>query len=561
MTSRVRPAWLIVALLMAATCGCGAPPPAERATTLRAVPMPDASKMSAQVQSQLRARLAALTNAEERNVAERRGGPSGPPGPPDLAAAYGGVGELLLAARYLDAAEPALLNAHDLAPSDPRWPYDLAHLYRLRGALDQAAASFREVLTERPDEAAPRIWLASIYIDQGRLGEAEPLLDAALQRDPQSTAALFHLGRLALARRDFPRAISLLETALRHDPAAAALHYPLAMAYRGTGRQADADAQLRLRDQRNSEVAPPDPLWEHLAGLLEGPQAFEVRGTEALNRGEWTKAVESFRAGVDQAPDNPLLRHRLATALFMTGKVDDAEREFADVLRRSPDYAPAHYSLAVLLESRGRDAEAIDRYAAAVKYQPGYAQARLRLAGALRRSGRASDALEQYEEILRLDPRLADAPIELAITLVRLQRYAEARDRLTAGMRAFPDHPGFARALARLLAAAPDDRVRDGRRALALATDLLRTDQSTEVGETLAMALAETRQFGEAAGVQRDLIAAARGAGRADLAARLEDNLRLYESNRACRTPWRDEDVGDARANAPDAIRAAARTP
>src|SRR6202008_422462 len=135
------------------------------------------------------------------------------------------------------------------------------------------------------------------------------------------------------------------------------------------------------------------------------------------------------------------------------------------------------------------------------RYRPTYVQARVRLAGVLRRSGRAGDALEQYEEIMRIDPRLADAPIELAITLVRLRRYAEARDRLIAGMRAFPDRPCFPRALARVLAAAPDDRVRDGRRALALADDLLRTDQSTEVGETMAMALAETRQFGEAAGV------------------------------------------------------------
>jgi tetratricopeptide (TPR) repeat protein len=507
------------------------------------------SKMSAPVQSQMRARFAALAATQARSGTAD-----------DLAAAYGGVGELLLAARYLDDAEPALRNARELAPRDPRWPYYLAHLYRMRGALDQAAASFREVLAERPDDAAARIWLAGIYIDQGRHEDAQPLLDAELQRDPQSTAAPFHLGRPALARRDFPRAVSLLETAVRHDPAAGALHYPLAMAYRGAGRPADAEAQLRLRDQRNSEVTPPDPRMDQLADLLAGPQAFEVRGTEALNRGEWTKAVASFRQGVDVAPDNPLLHHRLGTALFMTGSVEDAEREFGEALRRSPGYAPAHYSLAVLLESRGRDAEAVDRYAAAVRYQPTYVQARLRLAGVLRRSGRVGDALEQCEEIMRIDPRWRMRPIELAHAGA-VAPYAEARDRLVAGMRAFPDHPGFPRALARVLAAAPDDRVRDGRRALALADDLLRTDQSTDVGETVAMALAETGRFTEAAGLQRDLIAAARSAGRSDLASTLEDNLRLYASNRACRTPWRDEDVGDVRAAAPDAIRAAAVAP
>ena len=539
---------VMIAAFIANGCGRSASPARENAQHLRAVPAPDISKMSAPVQSQMRARFAALTKLQAASSADA-----------DLAAAYGSVGELLLAARYLDDAEPALLDAQALAPADPGWPYYLAHLYRMRGALDQASASFRQVVALRPDDIAARVWLASVYIDQARYDEAAQLLEAVLQRDPQSTAALFHLGRLALARRDFPRAASLLETAVRHDPAAAALRYPLAMAYRGAGRSADAEAQLRLRDQRNSEIAPPDPLMDRLADLLEGPQAFEVRGTEALNRGEWPEAVESFRKGVEVAPDNPLLRHRLATALFMTGKVDEAEHQFAEVVRRSPDYAPAYYSLSVLLEGRGRDPEAAERYAAAVKYQPTYVQARLRLAGVLRRSGRVNEALEQYKQIMRLDPQLADAPIEMAITLARLQRYADARDRLIASMNTFPDHPGFPRALARLLAAAPDDRVRDGRRALALAEKLLRTDQSTDVGETLAMALAETGEYREAARIQRELIAAARRAGQADLAARMQENLSLYEHGQPCRTPWRDEDVGDARAAVPEVLREAAR--
>jgi tetratricopeptide (TPR) repeat protein len=537
---------VVVALAMALACGRTAPP-AEAPRQLRDVNAPDMSKMSPAVQEQMRARFDTLTSKIQSHAADG-----------EFAAAYGAVGELLLAGRYLESAEPALLNAHDLAPRDPAWPYYLAHLYRLRGELEQAASSFREVVALQPDSVPARVWLASVYIDLGRADEAQPLLDAVVERDARSTAALFQQGRLALARRDFPRAVSMLESAARSDPSAAAVHYPLALAYRGAGRTADADAQLRLRDQRNSEIAPPDPLMDRLADLLQGPQAFEVRGTDALNRGEWMQAIENFTRGVAVAPGNPLLRHRLATALFMAGHVDAAERQFADVARRSPEYAPAQYSLGVLLESRGRDAEAAARYAAAVKDQSTYVEARMRLAGILRRSGRANDALAQYEEVMRIDPRLADAPIEMAITLVRLERYADARDGLVAGMSAFPDHPGFPAALARLLAAAPDDRVRDGRRALALAQTLVKTDQSTEIGETLAMALAETGRFPEAAAIQRELIAAARDGGRSDLAARLTENLGLYDHRRACRTPWRDEDVGDVSAAAPDAIRAAA---
>lgn len=544
--TRAAVAVTLAGVCIAAACSRTSSRADQKTPTLLEVKRPDVSKMSAAVQAQMRERFATLDARIGQHAANA-----------ELAAAYGAAGELLLAARYLDAADPALRNARALAPDDPAWTYYLAQLYRMRGELDQAAAAFREVVALQPDATAARIWLASIYIDQGKYDDAQPQLDAVLKSDDRSTAALFQAGRLAIARRDYPRAISVLEAAARSDPAAAAVHYPLAVAYRGAGRSADAEAQLRLRDQRNSEVAPRDPLMDRLMDLLEGPQAFEVRGTEALNRGEWTKAIESFTRAVALAPANPLLRHRLATALFMAGKVDEAQREFDEVARRSPEYAPAQYSLGVLLESRGLDAAAADRYAAAIKDQPTYVQARLRLAAIMRRSGRANEALGQYEQIITIDPRVADAAIEMAITLVRLGRYSEARDRLVTGMNTFPEHAGFPSALARLLAAAPDDRVRDGRRALALAEPLVKRDQGIDTGETLAMALAESRRFAEATAIQRDLIAAARNGGRTDLAARLEGNLRLYEAGRACRTPWRDEDVGDISAAAPDAIRAA----
>jgi tetratricopeptide (TPR) repeat protein len=182
-----------------------------------------------------------------------------------------------------------------------------------------------------------------------------------------------------------------------------------------------------------------------------------------------------------------------------------------------------------------------------VDSEPDYAQARLRLADVLRRRDRLQDALTEYERVMNADPTVSEAMLGRAITLVRMGRYRDAREQLLEGMKFYPDHSGFPHALARLLAAAPDDSVRDGRRALALAQQALKADQTTDVGETLGMALAEVGRFEEAAAVQRDLIAAARQAGRSDLAVRLQENLRLYDARQASRTPWRSEDVGDRR--------------
>jgi tetratricopeptide (TPR) repeat protein len=193
------------------------------------------------------------------------------------------------------------------------------------------------------------------------------------------------------------------------------------------------------------------------------------------------------------------------------------------------------------MEARGRDPDAIDAFASAVQFDPGYIEARFSLANALRRSGRVAESLPHYEEVLRANPAVSQAGFGYAMGLVRLGRYQEARDRLERDVRSFPDQPGFPHALARLLAAAPDDRMRDGNRALTLIQALLQNQRTSALAETMAMALAELGRFDEAAAWQRQAIDLGRQSGRPDTA-RLADNLRLYESGRPCRTPWPDDD-------------------
>jgi hypothetical protein len=104
-------------------------------------------------------------------------------------------------------------------------------------------------------------------------------------------------------------------------------------------------------------------------------------------------------------------------------------------------------------------------------------------------------------------------------------------------MKAYPDQPSFAHSLARLLAAAPDDGIRDGRRALAVMQTLSDEQRHIDFGETMAMVFAEVGQYQEAVTWQREAMAAAKRAGRDDLARRMAENLKLYEGRKPFRTP------------------------
>src|SRR5262245_1953849 len=129
------------------------------------------------------------------------------------------------------------------------------------------------------------------------------------------------------------------------------------------------------------------------------------------------------------------------------------------------------------------------------------------------------------------------------MALVRARRYLEARDRLAEDVKLFPDQPQFTHALARLLVAAPDDRVRDGARGKALVDALIKGPQTYELGETTAMMLAELGHFEQAVVVQRDVLSAADKAGLQQIVQRGTENLRRYERREPCRTPFTQDEL------------------
>ena len=531
---------LLVWAVAIAVAGCAAdpaPPASEESAPntpdgqpLRPTPLPDLSEMSTAVQDQIRERYASLTSAIEQPGATGA-----------LSEAYGKMGNVLMAARYADAPEPFYRNAQALAPGDRRWPYYLGHLYTTQGAFAKAAASFDQALALQADDVPTLISLGEVRLAQGRPAEAEPLLAQALSLQPNSVWARIGLGRAALMRQDYLRAVGHLEEALALDPEAAGIHYPLAMAYRGLGELEQAEAHLQRRD--SGTVRRPDPLMQAMRNSLRSPNAYEREGIQALGNGDFEAAAAAFRRGIELAPGNPSLRHRLGTALFMMGNEREGRAQFEEALRVSPEYAEAHYSLGLILEGSGRLEEALHRFSTAVRHEPSYVEARVRLARLLRRVGRPSEALSEYDRVIAADPQGAEGSFGYAMTLALLGRYQEARNRLETGVTRYPDQPIFRKALARLLAAAPDARTRDGQRALTMVQELLAEERSFDLGEAMAMALAEVGQYAEAASWQREVISMADQAGRQDLVQLMAGNLRLYERGEPSRTPWRDDEM------------------
>jgi tetratricopeptide (TPR) repeat protein len=353
---------------------------------------------------------------------------------------------------------------------------------------------------------------------------------------------LSRLGRAALANGDHSRAIELLERVLQLQPAASSVYYPLAMAYRGAGQTARAEAYLARQGSNDEGIAPADPLMDAVAGLLQGAAAFEARGMAALDARDWKAAAQHLRTAVDLAPGNAVTRLNLGTALSLAGNPAAARLELLEAVRLEPDLAKAQFGLGLLDQDEGHWDAAVERFTLAVRSEPDFGDAHFALAESLRRTGRAAQSLAHYDRVLMLNGAASQARFGYAMALVRLRRFADARRWLTDAASLHPDQAGFPHALARILAAAPDAGVRDGRRALALMQPLMTPQASPSLHETMAMTYAELGDFATAVSSQERAITTARQAGQSEAAARMQDNLTLYRRGEPCRTPWRDDD-------------------
>lgn len=425
-----------------------------------------------------------------------------PAGSPEAARAYGELAHLYHAYHFEDAASVAYEDAEKLDPSDWRWPYAAGVLARHRGKLDAAIAAFERGLRLLPDSFLIHYRLGEALLAANRLDEAGEHLRKALTLEPESPAVLAALGDLALSRGEHEQAVALVERALAVVPEATRLHYTLGLAYRGLGNLDKAAEHLRNRGEVGVKVS--DPLEDELEDLTSGERIHLLEGRRAFDAGRFEDAEVAFRKAVEADPRSVRARINLATALGQQGAIPEALYQLEQAIALQPDNPTAHFNLAVLLERQGRLAEAVARWRQVVELAPADVQARRRE----------------------------------AVLLVELARYEEAARRLEEAHAFMPEDGQIAAALARLLAASPRRDLRDGLRALDLATRVYEAQPTLEYAETVAMALAELGRCQAAADLQRRLVEEARQVNRDPVV--LERALSGYEqgiTTGSCRPP------------------------
>jgi tetratricopeptide (TPR) repeat protein len=428
-----------------------------------------------------------------RDAQQRAAGVIAKPGSSrERADAYGSLARVYHAYEFLDSAEPAYVNARRLASGNSEWPHLLGVLYQQTGRLEEAAEALATARRLQPRDHAAAVYLGDIYMSLNRLVDARDQFQSVIDVFP--AVARRGLGDVAMHERKFPEAIEHYRAVLERVPRATAIHYSLAMAYRGLGRIEEAREHL---ERRGSEgVHADDPIVTSVQSLVRGERAWVMQGRRAYDAGQFDAAVNAFTKALEASPSSVTARVNLGSALVQLRRDADAIPYFRDALRLSPQ-------------------------------EPGVAEA---LIGALVRLGRDQEAIEAFSRAPSYRPDDEGSLVGVAILLAARDRFRDAIAILDGAHRRFPDRTPTATTLARLLASSPDVSLRDGTRALEIAMRVNATEPSPTHGETIALALAELGRCREAREWMTLAVASAERVKNAAEAARLRGEIRKYES-------------------------------
>lgn len=158
----------------------------------------------------------------------------------------------------------------------------------------------------------------------------------------------------------------------------------------------------------------------------------------------WPRAEAALRRALIVAPGHAEARRLLAFAVFMQGRMEEAERQLAALDQEGNVDGDLLYALGFLADRRGDRATATARYRAALAKDAQQRSARFNLAVALQADGKVEEAIVEYEALARVEPVVPDALFNLALAYWQRGDADRARAVRAELARRAPTYPGLA---------------------------------------------------------------------------------------------------------------------
>jgi protein O-GlcNAc transferase len=239
------------------------------------------------------------------------------------------------------------------------------------------------------------------------------------------------------------------------------------------------------------------------ATAASGVSLLMMQATTAHQSGRFDEAELLYRQILAAEPDHADACHLLGALAQQRGRFEESATLITKAIAVKGDVAAFHSNLGNALKALGKADEAATAYRRAIVLDPNFADAYNNLGATMRMQGKLDEAEALYRKALTLNPNSADVHDNLGVVLRNQGRLAEAE---ASYRRALQLNPNFARAHYNLANVVKEQgRLEEAitlyRQALSLRPDLI------EAHNNLGNALKDLGKLGEATACFRQVVA------------------------------------------------------
>lgn len=357
---------------------------------------------------------------------------------PRSAAAWGRLGVVLAAFKFLSDARACFACAERLDSRDPRWPYlqaqasepnDPETIPKLQRAVD--------VDPNPPDSV--RLDLAEALLAHGRLDEAEQHCRAVLRHDSADPRSHLGLARLAFARGRLSGSLASLQRAADSPFTQKAACLLLAQVHQAAGDAAAASEDTQRLSQLPEDRSVPLPYFAQEMEQLREDRTALSRAEQLAKQGRRAEALAILQRLVSRYPDWGMAWLDIGQLLSRGQNYVAAEAALRKAARLLPSLAKPHHYLGLALTEQGKHREGAAAFRQATELQPDYAEAHLGLSRNLQALGDRNGAEQALRAAVRYLPFSALARVALGELLVQSGRSVEGLEQLRSAARLRPD--------------------------------------------------------------------------------------------------------------------------
>jgi tetratricopeptide (TPR) repeat protein len=274
---------------------------------------------------------------------------------------------------------------------------------------------------------------------------------------------------------------------------------------------------------------------------------YQYRGELYRQLGDMEKAVEQLNKAIELSPENFLSLAMRAELLLRDGKPEEALKDAEAALKIRPDFIRGHLLRAGILQELDRGDEAFQQLEQLSQLVPNDPQVQLQLAVYYIEQKRTTKAIDMLSRVIELDSNNAIARRLRGDMYLTVGKHAEALADFEVALAEEPEESGVLNNYAWTLATSPIDELRDGKRAIELATKACEiTDyKAPHILSTLAASYAETGDFDKAIEWTQKAIEVDKAEHEAIHEADLKNELASYQAKKPFRELQQPEESDD----------------